>query len=230
MSLRTFFVGLAALVLANCASGGDSSIPAGDLPPPDPIALQQLGADADYRIGPMDQLEIAVFQVPDMSRTVQVDGAGRITLPLVGVIPAAGSTTAELQSVIATKLGEKYLNSPEVLVTVKQFASQKVTVDGAVGQPGVYGISGRTSLVQALAMARGPTRMADIRNIVVFRHVNGQRMAAKFDLAAIRKGQEEDPQVYGNDVIVVDSSASRGILREVLGVLPLYRVFSPVLF
>lgn len=231
MYLRNLICILGALAIAGCGSSGNSSIPTGSLPPPDPVALATIGSNAEYRIGPMDTLEVSVFQAPDLNRTVQVDATGMINLPLLGGVPAAGRTTAQLQSEVAAKLGEKYLQSPEVSVAVKEFASQRVTVDGAVGAPGVYPIRGRTTLLQAVALAKGADpRLANEKQVVVFRTVNGQRMAARFDLAAIRAGEAEDPEVFGNDVIVVDRSGTRSLLRDVIGALPIVSIFRPLIF
>lgn len=230
MFLRPLISIVGALALAACASS-NSSIPERDLPPPDPVALATIGSNAEYRIGPMDTLEVSVFQAPNLNRAVQVDATGVISLPLLGIVPAAGRTTQELQTEIAAKLGEKYMQSPEVMVAVKEFASQRVTIDGAVTQPGVYPIRGRTTLLQAVALAKGTkARLANDRQVVVFRTVDGQRMAARFDLAAIRQGEADDPEIFGNDVIVVDQSTGRGLLREVLGVLPVFSVFRPLIF
>lgn len=230
MFMRTLVSTLAVLVLTACASGSNSSIPTTELPPPDPVALANIGSADEYRIGPLDTLEVAVFGAPDLSRPVQVDATGRITLPLIGQTMAAGLTTTELQRAIATRLGEKYLQNPEVTVAVREFASQRVTVDGAVTTPGVYPIRGKTTLMQAVALAKGASRLANERQVVIFRTVNGQRMAARFDLKAIRAGEANDPEIYGNDVVIVDSSGARGVLREVIGALPVVNVFRPLIF
>jgi polysaccharide export outer membrane protein len=230
MSLRNFLCVLGALVAASCASSGASNIPVGNLPPPDPVALAKIGSTAEYHIGPLDSIEVNVLQSSDLNRTVQVDAAGQINLPLIGTLIAAGKTTRELQSEIATRLQAKYFQSPEVSVAVREYASQRVTVDGAVNSPGVYPIAGRTTLLQAVALAKGPNREANDKQVVVFRNVGGQRLAARFDLDAIRSGTADDPEIFGNDVVVVDRSGGRGILREVLGVLPVISIFRPLLF
>ena len=227
--LRTLAFVLATLVLAGCASSG-SSVSAVELPPPDPVTLAKVGSVAEYHIGPMDTLDVNVFQAPDLSRTVQVDATGMITLPLIGSIPAAGRTTSELQDAIAKVLSAKYLQAPQVNVAVKDFVSQQVTVDGAVSQPGVYPVRGRTTLLQAIAMAKGADpKLANEKQVVIFRTVDGQRMAARFDLTEIRAGRADDPEVYGNDLIVVDRSGTRSLLRSVSSSLPVVAVFTRLL-
>lgn len=185
-------------------------------------------ATSDYRIGPLDKLVITVFQVEDLTlKEAQVDASGQIALPLIGSVMAAGKTTSELSGEIATKLRAGFLQSPQVSVMVSEAASQKVTVDGAVTEPGVFTLKGRTTLMQAVAMAKGPGRTADLKRVAVFRTTNGTRTAAVFDLAAIRAGRTEDPEIYGNDIVVVDGSAVKGFWREVVSALPAFAIFSP---
>lgn len=209
------------VMLAACASGG-SSIAAGSLPPPDAATAQ---AAREYVVGPLDTLEVTVFQADNLNRTVDVDSQGRIDLPLIGGVVAAGKTTRALQTEIAAKLSEKYLQSPQVTVRVKESLSQRVTVEGAVEQPGVFPMAGRTTLLQAIAMARGPQDDANEKQVAIFRTIQGRRAAAVFDLTAIRKGEAEDPEVYGNDVVVVERSGTKGLLNDLKGVIPFIGVF-----
>jgi polysaccharide export outer membrane protein len=101
-----------------------------------------------------------------------------------------------------------------------------VTVDGAVMQPGVYAMSGPTTLLQAVAMAKGAdNKYANLKRVTLFRTVDGQRQAAVFDLREIRAGRAADPVIHSNDVIVVDGSNVKGVLREILGALPALSIF-----
>lgn len=220
----------AALVALTGLFGGCASTPA---PAPSPAFVAGPASDTlaprDYRIGPLDKLNITVFQVKDLTlQNVQVDGSGRISLPLVGTVVASGKTTEQLSAEIATLLSGKYLQSPQVSIWVSEAVSQKVTVDGAVREPGVYTMSGPTTLLQAVAMAKGPDRtLANLSRVAVFRNINGQRTAAVFDLKAIRAGKSPDPEIYGNDVIVVDGSVLKSTMREVLTALPGLSIFRP---
>lgn len=218
---------LATVLIVGCASPSVSASPGG-FPVTTASATAQLPAQ-DYRIGPLDKLNITVFQVKDLTiEGVQVDGSGRIALPLIGSLTASGKTTQELSREIAGLLRGKYLQSPEVSVWVAEAISQKVTVDGAVREPGVYAMSGPTTLLQAIAMAKGPdVKSAKLDRVAVFRTLNGQRSAAVFDLRAIRKGEAPDPEILGNDVIVVDGSALKAVFRETLGILPALAIFRP---
>jgi polysaccharide biosynthesis/export protein len=190
---------------------------------PGPAVTQQ----SDYVIGPQDTLDVNVFQVADLSKTVRVESSGMILLPLIGQVQATGRTVKALSDDIAEKLGERYVKDPLVTVTVTESASQKVTVDGAVTQPGIYPISGNTTLTQAVALARGTIEDANLREVAIFRNEGAKRMAAVFDLAAIRTGKMPDPAIYANDVIVVDTANGRRILRSLGTLVPFLYLFRP---
>jgi len=181
----------------------------------------------DYRIGPLDVLDISVFQVPDLSKTVQVSASGIIRYPLLGELTAAGKTPGNLESEIAGKLGAKYLQSPQVSVSVKEATSKRVTVEGAVKSPGIYPLTGQATLLQTIVQAGGLDRVADKRGIVIFRTIGGKRSAAKFDYAAIRDGKADDPVLAGGDIIVVDESGSKAALRTVRETMSVFGLFSP---
>lgn len=220
--MRMIVPALAAICLASCGTGARIPAATGVAQQVDPVALLAARVDDEtYRIGATDLLKVSVFQVPDLSfDEIRVDAAGNLQLPLIGSVRAAGSTPAELSGEIERRLGERYLRNPRVNVTVSEAASQKVTVDGAVTKPGVYEMRGQTTLLQAVAMAEGPTQIADLGSVAVFRVVNGRRMIAVFDLGAIRGGQLEDPVLLGDDVVVVDTSRLNARMREIIAALP----------
>ena len=228
---RSFKV-LAALTLAAIVAGcGGSRMDINQMTAAQPVDLQTVQAVAapstEYRIGVGDKLDVRVFQVADLSfEELVVDNSGNINLPLIGAIRSADRTAGEMASDIAGRLAAQYLRDPQVTVTVKEAASQKITVDGAVTKPGVYEMRGSTSLLQAVAMAEGPTRVADLTKVAVFRSIDGRRSVALFDLSAIRQGRASDPQVLGDDVIVVDTSRLSSALREVVGALPALSAFA----
>jgi polysaccharide export outer membrane protein len=180
----------------------------------------------DYKISPLDVIEVSVFQVDELTRTVQVNTNGLISLPLIGSVQAGGRTTSELEATIAKKLDEKYLQSPQVAVFVKEYTSQRITVDGAVRKPGIFATTGRLSLLQAVALAEGLNEVADSSGVLVFRTVNNRRMAARFDLAAIRKGAADDPLLLAGDVVMVDESRTRTTLRDVKSALSIPGLFT----
>ena len=202
---------LTALWLAGCAgslnsghpvSGGEqlggvqqtpSQTGAGptSLSPPGVTQVAQVNGGAQatagaYRIGSADMLDITVFKVPELSKTVQVSETGTINLPLVGEVQAAGKTTQELERVLTAKLGATYLQNPQVSVLVKENNSQHVTIQGAVEKTGVYPVKGKTSLLELVAMAGGLKSTSD-STVLVLRQDGGKTVGSK-----IRYGHDSE--------------------------------------
>ena len=183
------------------------------------IAVTTPGNTA-YKIGPEDVLDVSVFKVPELSRSVQVADGGTVNLPLVGEIAAAGKTSRDIELDLTQKLGAKYLQSPQVTVYVKEYNSQRVTIEGAVKKPGVYPIRGKSSLLQMIANAGGFEEIADQSAVIIVRQSAGKRFAGRFDLDAIRKGTAEDPAVQQGDVIISNSSDAKAVYQNFLKLLP----------
>ncbi|HXH00943.1 MAG TPA: SLBB domain-containing protein, partial [Xanthomonadaceae bacterium] len=123
------------------------------------------------------------------------------------------------------KYAEGFLQKPQVTVFVKEFTSQRITLEGAVKKPGIYPITGKTSLLQAIAVAEGLDPLADLGGIVLFRNIDGKKMAAGYDIRALRSGKIDDPQLYGDDIVVVEQSGSKTALRRFLEALPALGLF-----
>ena len=228
--LRSVLILVLALLLGACASSGPSRknlVQSEALPAPD--TTTSAGAyegGTDYRIGAQDLLEISVFGIDDLSRTVRVNSNGQISLPLVGGLMAGGKTIPELEKLIGAALEKGYLQNPQVTVFVKEFTSQRVTLEGAVAKPGIYPLTGRTTLLQAIALGGGVTNLADLRGVIIFRQIGGKRMGAVFDLKAVRSGNAEDPVIYGDDIIVIEQSGSKTAMRRILEAIPILNVFT----
>lgn len=185
-------------------------------------------APEEYRIGPLDALDITVLQEPDLStKAAPVDAFGNVNLPLIGDVKASGKTASALSKEVAARFAEQYLKKPQVSVVVAKPVAQKVTLQGEVIEPGVYPIEGPTTLLGALSLAKGETQIAALNDVVVFRTVNGQRTGAVFDVAQIRSGLAPDPQIRSNDMIIVGYSGSRRAWRDVLSAMPILRVMQP---
>jgi len=209
------------LVVSACASSvGDGDFET--LSIPDATSSVAVG---DLRISQMDTLEVIVFGVEDLNGTYQVDFEGDVRLPLIGKVPAIGRTPGELSSQIEDLYEESFLQDPSVTVNVIESVGRRVTLDGSIKSPGQVPITGSMTLLQAVALGGGPTESANPRRVVVFRQINGERHSASFDLTAIRNGKAEDPEIYGNDIIVVDGSEARRTYGEVLRSLPLVALF-----
>jgi polysaccharide export outer membrane protein len=213
-------------LLTACADSRGGPIPY-DRPLAAPDEPRIVALESNYKIAPMDQLGIKVFKSQDLTADYEVDLAGRISLPFIGEVEAANMTTAQLDERLTAKLGEKYLENPDVSVSIKRSTARVVTVDGAVRESGSFPVSGPMSLIQAVALAKGTTDEANPRRVAVFRTIQGQRQAAAFDLTAIRRGQEPDPQIYPGDIIVVDGSSIKALQKQLLQNLPILSIFRP---
>lgn len=222
----SLFMLFAAVQLAGCASrGGPVPYEPSDFDRPD---REGLAISKTRLIGPLDKLQIKVFQVENLSGDFVVDPSGTIAFPLIGSVEAQGQTTDQLAAIIADRLGQRYLKSPNVQVGFVEVQEQTITVEGAVRQPGVYPIKGQTSLLKAVALARGTSEDANPSRVVVFRTVRGKRMAAAFDLKSIRRAEMSDPELFGNDIVVVDGTQSRSIFRDIISVIPILGLFRPI--
>ena len=223
--IRQTLVLLFVLLLAACSSAGGTraaAAPEGGLPAPDTTSASGAYRGAtDYRIGAQDLLAISVFGVQELAKEVRVNSNGQISLPLIGGMMAGGLTIPELERELARKYSDGYLQNPQVSVFVKEFTSQRVTLEGAVAKPGIYPITGRTTLLQAIALAGGiDDKIADLGGIVLMRQVDGKRMAAAYDLREVRRGVVADPVIYGDDIVVVEQSASKTALRRFIESVP----------
>jgi polysaccharide export outer membrane protein len=225
MTVRSFqalpALALGGLMLAGCAQ--DTGLRAGlvsqtDLPPPSSADL--VSATTPYRVGPLDRLTITVFSAPDLSGSFQTDAAGKLSLPLIGEMQAAGETPTDLAAKIAQRLRGNYVRDPQVTVNLEESSRQTFTVDGQVTQPGSYPIAGNMSLMRAIATAKGASEYARLEEVVVFRTVDGKSMAALYDLEAIRRGQYADPRIYPNDVIIVGDSKERRRIQQLMQASP----------
>lgn len=168
-----------------------------------------------YVIGPFDRIDIAVYGVPELTRQIQVDANGRFSLPLIGEVNAAGSTPAQLSEFIAGQLRGRYVRDPQVAVNADT-VNQMITVDGQVKTPGLYPVTGRMTLMRAIARAEGLSEFGNASFVVVFRRVNDRDMAALYDLRSIRRGIYADPEVYANDVVFVGEDQARRIFNTIV--------------
>jgi polysaccharide export outer membrane protein len=216
-----------AVVLTACAgrtqlqSTERLSVVEGSASLPAPGRTDLTAGDRPSLIGPLDTILIDVFNVPDLSREVQVDASGRVSMPLAGTIDARGKTAEELASAIEASLRGRYVRNPQVTVNIKSSVSQVVTVDGQVIEPGLYPVTNQMTLMRAIASAKGLAEFARQEDIVILRTVNGRRMAGLYNIAAIRNGAYDDPPIYANDVIVVGDSPQRRLFRDLVSLSPL---------
>lgn len=218
---------LVALALSACASDehivSTAQLTVVDTAQGLPVPTRQdlTAADRPSLIGPLDTIQVDVFNIPDLTRELQVDASGRIAMPLIGAVDARGKTAAELGQAIETALRGRYVRKPEVTVNIRSSVSQVVTIDGQVVEPGLYPVTNQMTLIRAIASAKGFSEFAKQDDVVILRTVNGRRMAGLYNVAAIQRGAYEDPAIYANDVVVVGDSPQRRMFRDIVSVAPL---------
>jgi polysaccharide biosynthesis/export protein len=176
-------------------------------------------ATGDYKIASRDILQVAVFQVKDLDGTVQVSEDGTVALPLVGKIQLRGKTTNEAEQIIAGKLREKYLQSPQVSVSIKTYG-KRITVNGEVKTPIVMPDDGNTTLSQAISSAGGFSELADRSRVHVARSMDQQVQDEIYSFSDIQAGKVKDPLLKGGDIVVVEESGTRIALKSVKDLLP----------
>jgi len=167
-------------------------------------AASRAGEEPAYKIGPQDLLKIDVWKEDQLTRTVPVRPDGKITLPLLNDVQAAGLTPMELASVISEQL-KKYINNPQVTVSVTEINSRRVYVTGEVSKAGAYALLPRMTVLQALSSSGGFTQFARVKNIYVLRTENGKQVKMPFNYKEAVRGinPEQNIELLPGDVIVV---------------------------
>jgi polysaccharide biosynthesis/export protein len=183
--------------------------------PPGPQAAAVAGSNASattdpradpaaaFQIGPEDILDISVWKNPDLSRVVPVRPDGKVSLPLVNDIQAAGLTPATLRQQVTDKLSE-FIPSPEVSVMVREVHSRKVAVVGAVKTPGRFELKSPMTVLEVIALAQGFTDFAARDRIVVLRQEGATTTRVPFNYRKIADGfEQENFVVKPGDIVVV---------------------------
>jgi len=162
-------------------------------------------SDDSYIIGANDTLSINVWKEPDVSRSVPVRSDGKISLPLVGELQAAGQTPRQLEQEIAKRL-QSFISEPEVTVIVTDSKSQKINILGMVARPGAYLLSGSTTVLDAIAMAGGFKDFAKKKSIYVLRtNSDGTQKRIPFNYKDVIKGTnpEQNIKLLAGDTLVI---------------------------
>lgn len=224
---KNFFSIIVAAGLASC-TGTPPPQPSAQLtviPDSQGLPAPQRGdlaaADRPALIGPLDTINVDIFNVPELSREMQVDASGRISMPLIGTVDARNKTADELARTIEDSLQGRYVRNPQVTVNIKSSVSQVVTVDGEVKEPGLYPVTNQMTLMRVIASAKGLSEFAKQEQVVILRTVDNQRMAGLYDIGAIRRGAYADPAIYANDVVIIGDSPQRRLFRDVVSLAPL---------
>ncbi len=193
--------------LAVTAAPSLAATPVEATPPAAPAATKVetaiLSNANDYKIGPEDLLDISVWKNPELSRTVPVRPDGKVSLPLVNDIQAAGLTPTALRQQLIDRLAE-FIPAPEVAVIVREVHSMKVAVVGSVKTPGRYEIKSAATVLEMIALAQGFTDFAARDRIVILRQENGESKRIPFNYRKVAAGDEQaNLVVQPGDIIVV---------------------------
>jgi polysaccharide export outer membrane protein len=158
----------------------------------------------DYLIGPEDVVEVMVWKNPDLSRVVTVRPDGKISLPLIGDVQAAGRTAPQLTAGITEQLKPYYKEPPQVSIIVQQVNSYAIYFLGQVAAPGKYVVKTGTTFLQAVALAGGFTEFASTNKIVLRRRVNGGKEAAiGIRYKDVISGKQKNIVLKPGDTIIV---------------------------
>jgi polysaccharide biosynthesis/export protein len=208
LRLNAFQSGESVTEQATGAAKAPAVAPAGNQLP-----LVTLGKD--YRVGPNDLIDVEVFEMDNLKRTVRVNAAGAVSLPLIGQVVVAGLTSQEVEQRIAARYSEKYLQNPQVSVFIREFTTERITIEGAIAHPGIFPLAGKLTLLRALAMAGGFGPIANTSEVVLYRtNDKNERETAVYDVEKIRAGKAEDPPIHGDDLIVVQRDSVRVLLKD----------------
>lgn len=182
-----------------------------------------------YRLRAADKVSVRVYREPDLSvEEVAIDLDGTIGLPLLGAVRAAGLTSAEFARDVQERLRQRGVLNPQVSVNLTDAASHRVTVEGGVEDPGVYTFKPGDRLSAALALADGPSRTANLKEIAIFREGAGGMTVAKFDYRSVSQGTMIDPVLEPGDRVVVGLSGLSQFWQDFLRALPAFGMFTNV--
>ena len=161
-------------------------------------------SDDSYVIGADDVLAVNVWKEPEISRAVPVRSDGKISLPLIGELQAAGQTPRQLEQGIAKGL-QSYISEPEVTVIVQESRSQRINVLGTVARPGSYLLGGSTTVLDAIAMAGGFKDFAKQKSVYVLRTEGGRQKRLPFNYKEVIKGKnpEQNVRLLPGDTVVI---------------------------
>ena len=169
---------------------------------PAPAATGTAFGQAEYRLGPEDVLSVFVWKQPDLSTTAVIRPDGKISLPLLGELEAAGKTSGQLQAEIAVQL-KQFVVDPHVNVIVKEVNSTVISVLGQVRKPDRYHIRQRVTALEAIAMAGGFTEFAKRDKVTIIRNSGAEKIRIQIDLKKVVSGHGEVYYLEPLDTIYV---------------------------
>lgn len=197
-------IGLLAVCTMPVYAQSNTTAPQGNTSAPQTQPVKSATDDPTYVIGPEDMINVAVWKEPDFSSTVPVRPDGKISLPLLGDIEAAGRTPSELAQDLTVKL-KKYIDDPHVTVVVTAINSKRIYILGEVNHPGAMNMSPNMTVLQAISAAGGPTAYANTKRISILRNEQGKQLKFPFNYKEVIKGNDQAQNIVlkSGDTIVV---------------------------
>lgn len=222
---RHFLLVLISLTTVGCADrtfvGGDNVKLLGDIAEsPQQATLGEFDVRVPYRFGARDRIRYLLPGLLEKEGEAVVDTSGFVSIPIAGQVRIGGLTPAEAEAEVVQALRRSFVRNPIVTLNPVEINSVYVTVEGSVREPGLYPVDNQTTLVRAIASAKGLSEFAQQRRVVVFRTLGEKTYAALYDLDAIRSGQYRDPFLNPGDVIMVDESRTKRYFRDLLTLVP----------
>lgn len=219
---------LAATTLTGCASSPPPQIGAATTRP-----VSEFGQDGfsherakSYLMRASDKISVSVFREPELSvEEVRIGVEGNVSLPLLGSIPAAGMSAKQFEQDVTQRLAGVGVKSPMVSVNITDYASNLVTVEGQVKKPGVFPFQPGARLSAAVAMAEGPTPIAQRQQLVVFRETEEGITVAKFDHVLMAQGTMLDPVLQPGDRVVMGTNGLSSFWQDLIKALPAFGAF-----
>jgi polysaccharide export outer membrane protein len=209
-------------IVAGCRPELHSDLPTGPAAYQTVAVSEQDTVNALILLQPGDQIGVNVFGEENLSTAEAViDQAGKVSLPLIGEVQAAGLSSGQLSKAIERDLGAQFLRDPHVNVVLVKSSPRVVSVEGEVKNPGVFEVQQGYTLLSALALSGSPIETAKLDEVLIFRQRDGQRLGGRFDVNAIRAGRSPDPTILPGDVIVVGYSQVRGVYLDFLKTAPI---------
>jgi len=206
VSRRQSILGLVLTVALAGTAAAQSSTESGNHPDTKPQTSGATPAaattDPEYRIGPQDVIKVDVWKEPEITSVIPVRPDGKISLPLLNDVQAAGLTTMQLAGNIREGL-TKFLNNPQVTVTVTQINSRRVFVTGEVAHSGALPLLPGMTALEALSTCGGFTQFAREKSIYILRNENGKQVKIPYNYKDVVKGKKDDVILEPGDVIVV---------------------------
>ncbi|GEL74908.1 MULTISPECIES: polysaccharide biosynthesis/export family protein [Myxococcus] len=200
-SFRAALTALSLMTLPACFGTSQRPPP----PAPTPAAEAEAARSSGGKLGPGDVVEVRVFQEPEHSGTWRLSSEGTIDYPLCGKVPLSGTTPSSAADQLRDCLA-RYVRRPQVSVLIREYNSQKVFVFGEVQKPGTFPVDNEMSIVQAITLAGGFTKLAAKNNTLVTRVVDGQERKIRVPVEDIGVGREKNFMLQPGDIVFVPES------------------------